>query len=343
MFSLKQILTASAILAVAHGQGVIVKAQGAKGSPASFGLQVNTNDKSDANVISQTEIVTNVVNQCGRTLKAGNIDVGATTEDALAANKVTKVTKGSKVDVFIRQDSTAGAGPYTCDMDLTGNTAGATGQINVTTTESKANKNGLITLQVTMPKDLACIGSSTGNVCTIRCRNANEFGGCFAVQQTDTTPAKNTPQNIQAFQSLKNINDQIQQNVADLPAAVKALSESGKSDAEIGTAIIDGIQAADPATDGLAKNQAGNGNAGNTGNKGNKGNNGNANTGNSNKGNGNNRNGNGNNQNGNANNNNNAAAGNNRGFGNGFGGFGGFGGNANKNNNQRRSIMRRRR
>lgn len=39
MFSLRQIITASAILAVAHGQGVIIKAQGAKGSPASLGLQ----------------------------------------------------------------------------------------------------------------------------------------------------------------------------------------------------------------------------------------------------------------------------------------------------------------
>lgn len=98
------------------------------------------------------------MNQCGRTLQAGNIDVGATTEDALAANQVTQVTKGSKVQVTIRQVNATGAGPYTCDMDLTGNTAGTTGQINVTTTESKADKNGDITLQVAMPSDMACIG-----------------------------------------------------------------------------------------------------------------------------------------------------------------------------------------
>lgn len=121
-------------------------------------VQVNPDDNGDANFISQTEIVTNVVNQCGRTLQAGNIDVGANTEDALAANQVTKVTKGSKVNITIRQVNETGAGPYTCDMDFTGNSAAATGQINVTTTESKANKNGEITLEVAMPNDLACIG-----------------------------------------------------------------------------------------------------------------------------------------------------------------------------------------
>ncbi|XXH04171.1 hypothetical protein Hte_010584 [Hypoxylon texense] len=278
MFSLRQILSASAVLAVAHGQGIILKAQGAKGSPASLSLQLNSDDAADANFISQTEIVTNVVNECGRTLQAGNIDIGANTEDALAANQVTQVTKGSTVQVTIKQVNETGAGPFTCDMDPTGNSIGATGQTNLTTTESKANKNGEITLQVAMPKDLACIGSSTGDVCTVRCRNANEFGGCFAVQQTDTTPAENTPQNIETAQTLQGITQQVQQNIADLPAAAGALATSGSTDAEIGTAIVDGIQAADPATDGLAQDQAGNTNNSNTGNA----NTGNANTGNNN-------------------------------------------------------------
>ncbi|KAI0847197.1 hypothetical protein F5Y00DRAFT_122751 [Daldinia vernicosa] len=377
MFSLRQIITTSAILAVAHGQGVIIKAQGTKGSPASLGLQVNANDTSDANFISQTEIVTNLVNQCGRTLQAGNVDVGANTEDALAANQVTQVTKGSKVNITIRQVNETGAGPYTCDFDPTGNTAGATGQLNVTTTESKANANGEITLQVTMPNDLACIGASTGDVCTIRCRNANEFGGCVAVQQTDTTPAENTPGTIEAFQSLEGITTQIQQNVADLPAAVKALSESGDSDAEIGTAIVDGIQAADPSTNGLAQDQANAGNTANTGNTGNNNNNNNNNGNGKANGNGNNRGGNGNNRNGNANGNantnanangnangntnantngnaangnanGNAANGNANGNAangnaNGNNGGGRGGRNNNNNNNRRRSVVRRRR
>lgn len=223
------------------------------------------------------------MNECGRTLQAGNIDIGASTEDALAADQVTQVTKGSSVQVTIREVNQTGAGPYTCDMDPTGNSIGATGQTNLTTTESKPDKNGDITLKVAMPKDLACIGceyipvptfpdlitdkshlASTGDVCTVRCRNANEFGGCFAVQQTDTTPAENTPQNIETAQTLQGITQQVQQNIADLPAAANALAGAGSSDAEIGTAIVEGIQATDPATDGLAQDQAGDANTGNS-------------------------------------------------------------------------------
>ncbi|KAI1763847.1 GEgh16 protein [Hypoxylon sp. FL1150] len=265
MPSLRQILAASALLAVAHGQGVILKAQGAKGSPASLGLQVDPNNTADANFISQTEIATNVVNECGRTLVAGNIDVGANTEDALAAGAVTQVTKGSTVQVTVREVNSTGAGPYTCDMDFTGNTAGTTGQVNVTTTESKADKNGDITIKVDMPANMTCIGASTGDVCTVRCRNANSFGGCFAVQQTDTTPAENTPHNIEAFQDLAGITAQVAQNNADLPAAVSALATSGSTDAEIGSAIVDGIQAADPATDGLTQEATASNSTGSTG------------------------------------------------------------------------------
>ncbi|OTB03076.1 hypothetical protein M426DRAFT_322107 [Hypoxylon sp. CI-4A] len=349
MFFFKQFLAASTVLAVAHGQGVIIKAQGDKGSPASTGLQVDPDNDSDANFISQTEIATNVVNQCGRTLQAGNIDVGATTEDALADNQVTQVQKGSTVTLTINQVNETGAGPYTCDFDPTGNTAGTSGQLNLTTSESDANNKGQITIKATMPDDLACSGSSTGNVCTIRCRNANEFGGCVAVQQTDVTPAENTPANIEAFQSLSSINEQIQQNIADLPAAVDALATSGSSDAEIGTAIVSGIQAADPSTDGLAQNQAddgtddtdtdtntGNNNNGNN-NNGNTNNNGNNNNNNNGNGNGNNRNGNGNNNNNNANTNNNANANANTnasGNGNGFG-------RGNRNKNNKREALRR--
>lgn len=39
MVSIKQTVVASAILALAQGQGVLLKAQGNKGSPASLGLQ----------------------------------------------------------------------------------------------------------------------------------------------------------------------------------------------------------------------------------------------------------------------------------------------------------------
>lgn len=50
-------------------------------------------------------------------------------------------------------------------------------------------------INVQMPQKFNCIGASTGNICTIRCRNnavAGPFGGCFAVQQTDGTGRTNS-------------------------------------------------------------------------------------------------------------------------------------------------------
>ena len=51
------------------------------------------------------------------------------------------------------------------------------------------------TINVAMPANFNCIGASTGNICTVRCRNtavAGPFGGCSVVQQTDGTGRKNT-------------------------------------------------------------------------------------------------------------------------------------------------------
>lgn len=147
---------APALLAVVHSQGIILSAQGTKGSVASLPLQVQTTGN-DANVINLQEITDNVVNECGRTLQAGNIDIGENTEDQLSNKTVTSVTKGSKVAVSIDQVSADGAGPYTCDLDPTGNAIGATGQTNLTVAESAAS-NGQIALTLTMPSDLACMG-----------------------------------------------------------------------------------------------------------------------------------------------------------------------------------------
>lgn len=112
-------------------------------------------DAADANFISAAEISANVVNECGRTLLNGNIDIGENTEDALAAGNVTKVTKGSTLKVTIDQVNANGTGPYTCDLDPQGNTL-ATGQTVLTTKETDAS--GTTTLSVTMPADLACSG-----------------------------------------------------------------------------------------------------------------------------------------------------------------------------------------
>ena len=150
------LLIAPAMLAVAHGQGVILSAQGTSGSPASLPLQVDKT-QADANIINENEISTNVVNECGRTLLGGNIDIGENTENQLAAKTVTSVTKGSNVDVTISQGSADGAGPYTCDMDFTSNADGVSGQTNLTVKENDSS-NGNIALSLTMPSDMACVG-----------------------------------------------------------------------------------------------------------------------------------------------------------------------------------------
>ncbi|KAK7917691.1 gas1-like protein [Apiospora marii] len=281
MPSIRQTLLAAALSAVVHGQGVIVKAQGPKG-PASLGLLVDPT-KPDANVIRQQEIVDNVVNECGRTLLAGNMDIGENTEIALTNKAVTQVTKGANVDVTIRAINADGKGPYICDMDMQSNAAGAVGQVNLTVAETTAS-NGDINLKVKMPANMACIGASTGDVCTVRCRNSaanGPFGGCFAVQQTDTTANKNTPQNIKTKQTLKAVAAQIAQNVKDFPAYVAANQKAPTADDQGVFAVNEvlGIDSKASATAGAAGAQptggaAAGGNKAGNGNKGNKGNNG---------------------------------------------------------------------
>ncbi|KAF9879181.1 GEgh16 protein [Colletotrichum karsti] len=280
-------LVASTLLAMASAQGVILKAQG-KGA-ASLPFQVNTK-QADANIISTKEITDNVVNECGRTILGGNIDIGENTENQLAAKTVTQVTKGSTVDIQIAQVSQDGAGPYTCDLDQTSNANAASGQTKLQIQEAQP-QNGIINLKVQLPQDMACVGASTGDVCTIRCFNAaaaGPFGGCVAIQQTDTTPKQNTPQNIATAQDLEGVLKKVQKNTADLPAAFKANAEA-KSQSEQGALAIKELlgnnatlEAAGPAgnantgnNNGGGNNNNGNGNGKNNGKNNN--NNGNAN------------------------------------------------------------------
>jgi hypothetical protein len=102
--------------------------------------------------------------------------------------------------VTVHQVNADGAGPYECDLDETSN--GATNFIPLTVTNNVPGANGLsqakeqdFEINVAMPANYNCIGASTGNICTVRCRNtavAGPFGGCFAVQQTDGTGRTNT-------------------------------------------------------------------------------------------------------------------------------------------------------
>ncbi|KAK2052253.1 hypothetical protein LY76DRAFT_527070 [Colletotrichum caudatum] len=276
-------LLVAALLTMAQAQGVILKAQGPAG-PASPGMAVNRN-QADANIINKNEIVSNVVNECGRTTLQGNIDIGEETENHLGNQTITRVTAGATVDVIVAQVNVDGAGPYTCDLDLTSNSNGASGQTKLTVLESKPH-NGLITLKVQMPTDMACVGASTGDVCTVRCFNNNAkgpFGGCFAVQQTDVTPKQNTPANIPTAATLQGVLSQVQQDVVDFPAAVKANQEAATQGEQGLTAVKELLAnstqvAAGPAA---AAVNAGKGNTNNAGNA----NAGNANAGNANAGN----------------------------------------------------------
>ncbi|KAJ5038045.1 uncharacterized protein L3040_006916 [Drepanopeziza brunnea f. sp. 'multigermtubi'] len=282
MLSFMKILYSPSVLmmiAIANAQGVIQTAQGTMGSPASLPLAIEL-QAADANIINLEEITANVVNECGRTLLGGNIDVGENTENQLIAKTVTSVTKGGTVNVAVNRVDANGAGPYTCDLDLKGNANGFNGQKYLTVKES-APSNGIINLTVTMPADMACIGASTGNVCTMRCFNtaaAGPFGGCVALQQTDTEASDNSPNQINTAQTLAGILAQVNQNQVDL-AKAEAGNAAATKVTDQGVIIADNLlgidskalataAAAATGVDAVATNTANTGKSGKSGKSG---------------------------------------------------------------------------
>lgn len=116
----------------------------------------------DSTIIRDAEITQNIVNGCGRTQLNGNIDIGEQTENELAANRMTKVAKGSSVAVTIHQVNADGAGPYECDLDESSN-VGAFTKLQVS--NNVPGENGLsdakfkdFTINVQMPDNLNCTG-----------------------------------------------------------------------------------------------------------------------------------------------------------------------------------------
>lgn len=259
MYTTSSFLPLAALLSLVQAHGVILGAQGDTGSPLSIGFQVNeaiarncttiNPCQMDATIIRDSEILANVVNKCGRTQLTGNIDIGENTENALALGAVTKVKRGSKVTVTIHQVNADGAGPYVCDLDETSNAGLIEKTLKVENNVPGVNgfsqaKAQDFNITVTMPDDLNCTGASTGDICTVRCRNnavAGPFGGCFAVQQTDTTPKVNTPGNIATADPLDLVLAQVAQNQQDLPAAIKANKNAGSSQAEQNAAAVNAI------------------------------------------------------------------------------------------------------
>ncbi|KAF2845144.1 hypothetical protein T440DRAFT_283230 [Plenodomus tracheiphilus IPT5] len=281
-FSTATLALAATLFTTVHSHAAILAAEGDKGTSQGFlvdpDLARNCTTISpcqqDATIIRDSEITQNIVNACGRTEIAGNIDIGEQTENELAAGRMTQVSSGSMLAVTIHQVNADGAGPFECDMDETSNAV-------TTFTPLKVSNNipgsfGLsqekekdFTINVQMPKKFNCLGASTGNICTVRCRNtaiAGPFGGCFAVQQTDGTGRQDdTAASVETAQTLEGISAQILQNQKDLPAAIAANQAAGAAGTNEGAAAISALISAPPAAATQAPNAGngnGNGNAG---------------------------------------------------------------------------------
>ncbi|KAF2138004.1 uncharacterized protein K452DRAFT_194020, partial [Aplosporella prunicola CBS 121167] len=260
------------LLAVAAGissvsaHGVILSAQGEDGSTPSQGFLLNEDVarnctsispcQQDSTIIRDSEIKQNIVNGCGRTEIAGNIDIGEQTEVELGKKRVTKAKKGGSVAVTIHQVNADGAGPYECDLDDTSNSGTNFQKLDVSNNVPGANglsdaKFQKFTINVALPEDMNCKGGSTGDVCTVRCRNnalAGPFGGCFAIQQTDGTGRADnkTASQITTAQSLDAISKQIQQNKKDFDTAKQANIAAGSPDTVAAAAAS--ALASDPPT-----------------------------------------------------------------------------------------------
>ncbi|KAI1735833.1 hypothetical protein F4680DRAFT_293842 [Xylaria scruposa] len=254
------LLSSTVLLAVANAHGVLIAAQGIRGSPTSVGFKVHSElprnctsispCQQDTTIIRDAEISANVVNECGRTELDGNIDIGENTENALAAGTVTQVKAGSTVDVTIHQVNADGAGPYTCDVIAQGNNGVITFP-NVAVADNVPGVNGFsqakeqdFTIKVTMPDNLNCTGSSAGNVCTVRCRNnalAGPFGGCFPVQQVDIEPTSLKPSDVDTQISKDKVDKQVANDIKDLPAALAANQREGSDDGLKNAAIVSDI------------------------------------------------------------------------------------------------------
>ncbi|KAH7396426.1 hypothetical protein BKA66DRAFT_264085 [Pyrenochaeta sp. MPI-SDFR-AT-0127] len=307
----------AAFITTVHSHAAILAAVGDSGE--SRGFLVNPDVarncttispcQQDATIIRDNEIAQNIVNKCGRTQLNGNIDVGAETENELAAGRMTTVSAGSMLAVTIHQVNADGAGPFECELDETSNAGSTLTPLVVSNNIPGANgfsqtKEQAFTINVQMPQNFNCIGSSTGNICAVRCRNnalAGPFGGCFAVQQTDGTGrVDSSPSAIETAGTLEGVAAQTLQNQKDFPAAVAANQAAGAAGGNAGASAISALITAtvDPALAATAAaaaaaagngngngngkqnangNQRGNGNGGNGNQNGNQGANGDAN------------------------------------------------------------------
>ncbi|OAL00120.1 hypothetical protein IQ06DRAFT_222971 [Phaeosphaeriaceae sp. SRC1lsM3a] len=271
------ILALAALVTTVHSHAAILAAVGDKGQSQGFLVDPDiarncttiSPCQQDATIIRDNEITQNIVNACGRTEINGNIDIGEQTETELAAGRMTQVSAGSIMEVTIHQVNADGAGPFECDMDETSNAVTTFTPLKVTNNVpgsfglSQAKEQDF-KIKVQMPEKFNCIGASTGNICTVRCRNnavAGPFGGCFAVQQTDGQ-GRTDKSAAETTQTLEGIEAQILQNKKDFPAAVQANQNAGAANLDEGAAAISALITAtvNPNADATQAPAAGNGN-----------------------------------------------------------------------------------
>lgn len=87
--------------------------------------------------------------------------------------------------------------------------------------------------------------ASNGKTGTIRCRNAQNFGSCFPIEQTDTTPNVNDPDTIKTAATKETIESVVASN-KKVFKNVAAASAAAKNEDQQGTAAVDAILKANP-------------------------------------------------------------------------------------------------
>ncbi|KAF4511722.1 hypothetical protein G6O67_003494 [Ophiocordyceps sinensis] len=151
----------------------------------------------DSAIIRNAENEKNMSNKCGRTLLS-NIDVAKETEKALKFN-ITQCEAGATLKFTLHME-----------IEVTLNAPGEQGL------NPDAPKGENFPMTVKLPADMNCKGGTTGNVCTLRCRNlsvAGPFGGCIAIQQIggkQDDPLLNDPPRIDPPGNSLEPNDQEQ-------------------------------------------------------------------------------------------------------------------------------------
>ncbi|KAK6829662.1 hypothetical protein PG987_010246 [Apiospora arundinis] len=251
-----KVLSLAALVAVAQAHSQLIKIQGKAGSPASVGLGVDLNIarncttinpcQQDSTIIRDAEIKANIVNECGRNEIEGNIDIGEKTENAIAAGAVTEAGPGQELTVTLHQVNADGAGPYACDLIEQGNTGIITQNLTVKNNVPGANgfsqeKFKDFEMTVVMPQKFDCTGASTGNICTVRCRNnaqAGPFGGCFPVKQSNKNAQTNNAKTIPTKSNIKAVLDQVAVDQKDFNDAVAGNQNAGTPEALAAAKVI---------------------------------------------------------------------------------------------------------